>query len=66
MTGAACARLFGERFGAVNVQVSELGNLRAGSAFLLGLAAEELSERELAATDPYFPILTTVRAVREG
>ena len=66
MTAAACARLFGERFGAANVQVSECGNLRAGSAFLLGLAAEELSERELAAGDPYFPMLTTVRAVREG
>lgn len=66
LTGAACARLFGERFGTVNVQVAECGNLRAGSAFLLGLAAEELSEQELAASDPYFPILTTVRAVREG
>jgi len=48
----------------VNIQVLEHGNLRAGSAFLLGLAAEELSERELAAGDPHFPILTTVRAVR--
>lgn len=66
LTGAACARLFGERFGTANVQVSECGNLRAGSAFLLGLAAEELSERELAAEDPSFPILTTVRAVQEG
>jgi hypothetical protein len=65
LTGAAAARLFGERFGTANVQVSECGNLRAGSAFLLGLAAEELSERELVADDPYFPILTTVRAVRE-
>lgn len=64
MTGAACTRLFGERFGTVNIQVLEHGNLRAGSAFLLGLAAEELSERELAAGDPHFPILTTVRAVR--
>jgi SAM-dependent methyltransferase len=66
ITGAGCARLFGERFGTVNVRVSEYGNLRAASAFLLGLAAEELSERQLAATDPYFPILTTVRAVREA
>ncbi len=65
LTGAACSRLFGDRFGAANVQVSEWGNLRAASAFLLGLAAEELSERELAAEDPYFPILTTVRAMRE-
>lgn len=67
MTGAACARLFGEQFGDANVEVSEQGNVRAGTAFLLGLAAEELSERELvAAPDRYFPLLTTVRAVREG
>jgi SAM-dependent methyltransferase len=67
MTGAACARLFGDQFGEANVEVSEHGNVRAGTAFLLGLAAEELSERELVATpDRYFPILTTVRAVRES
>jgi SAM-dependent methyltransferase len=67
LTGAACARLFGERFGDANVEVAEWGNVRAGTAFLLGLAAEELSEQELLATpDRYFPILTTVRAVRES
>jgi SAM-dependent methyltransferase len=67
LTGAACARLFGERFGEANVEVWEWGNVRAGTAFLLGLAAEELSEQELLATpDRYFPILTTVRAVRES
>lgn len=65
-TAAACSRLFGERFGAANVQVSECGNVRSASAFLIGLAAEELSEQELAATDPYFPIITMVRAVRES
>lgn len=66
MTGAACARVFGERFGLANVQVSEYGNVRAGSAFLLGLAAEELSPKELETSDKYFPLLTTVRAVRGG
>jgi SAM-dependent methyltransferase len=66
LTGAACSRLFGDHFGEANVTATEHGNVRAGTAFLLGLAAEELSERELATTDPYFPILTTVRAVRQG
>jgi SAM-dependent methyltransferase len=65
LTGAACSRLFGERFGEDNVDVSECGNARTASAFLLGLAAEELTERQLFATDRHFPILTTVRAVRE-
>lgn len=66
VTGAACARLWSERFGTGQVEVSECGNVRSACAFLLGLAAEELSERELGATDPCFPILTTVRAVRSG
>lgn len=66
MTAAACARVFGERFGLANAQVSEYGNVRASSAFLLGLAAEELSARELETSDKYFPLLTTVRAVRGG
>ena len=64
LTGAVCSRLFAARFGSANVAVSERGNVRAASAFLLGLAAEELSERELATADPQYPIITTVRAVR--
>jgi SAM-dependent methyltransferase len=66
LTGAACSRLFGQRFGSANVAVTEHGNVRAGVAFLLGLAAEELSERELLVDDAYFPILTSVRAERKG
>jgi SAM-dependent methyltransferase len=66
MTAAACSRLFGERFGAGNVEVSEWGNARTASAFLIGLAAEELSEPQLSARDRYFPIITTVRAVRKS
>jgi SAM-dependent methyltransferase len=66
LTGAACSRLFGKRFGATNVTVAEHGNVRAGVAFLLGLAAEELADFELLPDDPHFPILTSVRAEREG
>ena len=35
-------------------------------AFLLGMAAEELSQRELETEDPFFPVLVTVRASKAG
>jgi peptidoglycan/xylan/chitin deacetylase (PgdA/CDA1 family)/GT2 family glycosyltransferase len=40
------------------------GNVLATSAFLYGLAAAELGSEELAAADPYFPVVYTVRAVK--
>jgi hypothetical protein len=33
-------------------------------AFLVGIAAEELSPRELDLVDPFFPVLVTVRATK--
>ena len=38
------------------------GNILTNTAFLHGLAAEELTDGEFAATDPYFPAITGVRA----
>jgi hypothetical protein len=38
----------------------------ASIAFLAGLAAEELSRRELEIDDPDFPVLVTVRAAKSG
>jgi hypothetical protein len=33
-------------------------------AFLIGMAAEELSARELEEDDPFFPLIVTVRATK--
>jgi hypothetical protein len=33
-------------------------------AFLIGMAAEELSTRELETDDPFFPLVVTVRATK--
>ena len=38
------------------------GNILTNTAFLHGLAAEELTDEEFAATDPYFPAITGIRA----
>jgi len=65
-TGASCRRLFGEVFGERQVSVRTWGNVLAGVAFLRGTAYQEIPRRKLDTHDPYFPILVTVRAVKEG
>jgi hypothetical protein len=47
-----------------NVEVEPHGNLLTSIAFLHGIAAEELERRELEASDPRYPVIVSVRAVR--
>jgi SAM-dependent methyltransferase len=63
-TPAACARLFGERFGAEHVDVTSHGNVLTCIALLLGLAYDELSPQELDSPDDDFPLLVTIRAIK--
>jgi glycosyltransferase involved in cell wall biosynthesis/SAM-dependent methyltransferase len=63
-TPASARRLFEEVFGATNVTVESWGNVLACTAFLQGLAAEDMTTGELDHKDPYFPLLVTVRAVK--
>jgi SAM-dependent methyltransferase len=65
-TTASSTALFSERFGAGQISVAGRGNVLASIAFLAGLAAEELSRRELEIDDPDFPVLVTVRAAKSG
>ena len=61
-TPAAVRRLFAEHFPTADLQVRSHGNVLAASAFLFGLAGEELSLEELDANDPLYPVIVTVRA----
>jgi len=63
-TSQGARRLFADVFGADAVEVSAHGNVLAACAFLYGLAAEELTEAQLAFGDPEYELLMTVRAVR--
>lgn len=63
-TVASCVALFGEAFGPANVMVRSYGNVLAGICFLMGMAYEELSRRELERNDKHFPLIVAVRAVR--
>ena len=64
LTAASCRRLFGDAFAGGEVRVRARGNVLAAVAFLMGLAAEELSTDELDHDDPYFPVVVTVRATK--
>jgi SAM-dependent methyltransferase len=65
-TSASTRRLFEDVFGVDRVEVWAYGNVLAGVAFLMGLAAEELKENELDERDEFFPVLVAVRAVKSA
>jgi len=63
-TPASCRVLFGDVFGGDGVTVRGYGNVRTTTAFLSGLAYEELSRGDLDAEDEYFPLIVAIRAVK--
>jgi SAM-dependent methyltransferase len=63
-TPAACDRLFGATFGWAHTEVRAHGNLLAATAFLRGLASQELPRSRMEFDDPSFPVIVTVRARR--
>ena len=64
-TTASCKRLFSQVFGDDHVTVASYGNVLTSVAFLMGMAQEELRPHELTTNDPYFPLIVTVRAVKQ-
>jgi SAM-dependent methyltransferase len=63
-TSASAYRLFAEIFPRRYLTVQSHGNVLAAMAILQGLAAEELSPRELDVHDPDYEVILTVRAVK--
>lgn len=63
-TTHSARRLFDETFGPANVSVEQHGSVLSAVAFLEGMAAEELTEAELAVDDPAYPVFIGVRAVK--
>ena len=58
-------RLFRESFGGTAIEIESHGNVLASTAFLQGIALEELEREELDYNDPDYPVTITVRAVKE-
>jgi glycosyltransferase involved in cell wall biosynthesis len=65
-TAVAMARLFGEAFGEDAVLIEEYGNVFAATAFLQGLAVEELRRADLDPLDKAYPVILGVRARKVG
>ena len=63
-TPQSCSALFGEIFGHDSIRVRSYGNMLTAIAFLVGMAHEELTERELAAHDERFAMLISVSALK--
>ena len=63
-TRRAMERLVGEHFPAENVTSTFYGNVLAATAFLHGVALEELSPDELEPADPNYQMIVGVRAVK--
>jgi SAM-dependent methyltransferase len=61
-TSLSARRLFEEAFQAEGITVEAQGNVLAATAFLMGLAVEELTEAELDHVDQYYETLVGVRA----
>lgn len=57
-------RLFGDEFGAENIEVASFGNVKTAVSLLHGLAVEDLRHRDFAHDDPDYPVILTVVAVR--
>jgi len=64
MTQTAARRLFEERFGSAAVQVQQFGNVLAATAFLQGLAFEEIDRPSLDVVDPLYPVITGIKGTK--
>ena len=63
-TTLSLRRLFEEVFPSECVQVKGSGNVLAATAFLFGLAVEDLQRKDLDFQDPDFPVSIGLRAVK--
>jgi SAM-dependent methyltransferase len=66
LTEASARRMFSDVFGPDGVQVETHGNVFAATAFLQGLALEEVPYAKLSVRDPAFPVIVSVRAQRSS
>jgi SAM-dependent methyltransferase len=63
-TTLSIKRLFEEFFPATQLDVNAYGNVLAATAFLYGLATQDLRQRELDYRDPDYELVITLRAIK--
>ena len=64
LTPASAQRIFEAVFPPQSLELASHGNVLAASAFLYGLAVEDLTAKELDHQDPDYDVIVTVRAVK--
>jgi SAM-dependent methyltransferase len=65
LTAVSMRRLFGDVFGEDAILIEEYGNVLSATAFLQGLAVDELAREELDALDRAYPVIIALRARKE-
>lgn len=63
-TLASAKYIFEKYFSSSNIEIKSWGNILAGLAFWIGMAQEELWQKELNHNDPDFPVIISVRATK--
>lgn len=63
-TPAAVSRLLEEQFGHDAVSVETHGNIFSATAFLYGIAMEELNASDLTVNDENYPVIVAARAIK--
>ena len=66
ITPSSAKELFCEFFDSDGVLVESMGNVLSASAFVYGLAQEDLLPGELDVHDPYYPVTVAIRAKKAG
>jgi glycosyltransferase involved in cell wall biosynthesis len=66
LTRWSADRLFSDIFGAANVDIETHGNVFAATAFLQGLAVEEVTTAKLDTVDVAYPVIVAVRAQKSA
>ncbi|MEK7507170.1 MAG: methyltransferase domain-containing protein [Patescibacteria group bacterium] len=61
---ASAKYIFEKHFSSSNIEIKSWGNVLSGLAFWVGMAQEELSQKELDYRAPDFPVIISIRATK--
>ncbi|MCX6216758.1 methyltransferase domain-containing protein [Spirosoma sp.] len=63
-TATSMRRMMGEVFSEQSVEIEQHGNVFVATSFLYGVGVSELTKEQLAAKDPNYPVIITVKAIK--
>jgi hypothetical protein len=63
-TNASVKRVFEKHFSPEDLEINIFGNVLAATAFLQGIAVEDLDSEQLSVVDPDYQVILGIRAVK--